>query len=76
MYKLENIMYILEEPILKCLYMQKLENIMYILEEPIVRCFSHGQSNPTYFIRYGGKDMVLRKKPVSQIFFKGQMLRI
>ncbi|XP_060605115.1 acyl-CoA dehydrogenase family member 10-like isoform X1 [Ruditapes philippinarum] len=36
-------------------------------EEPILRCFSHGQSNPTYFIRYGGKDMVLRKKPPGKL---------
>ncbi|XP_053385750.1 acyl-CoA dehydrogenase family member 10-like [Mercenaria mercenaria] len=36
-------------------------------DEPIVRCFSHGQSNPTYFIRYGGKDMVLRKKPPGKL---------
>ena len=34
-------------------------------EEPVVRCFSHGQSNPTYFIQYGDKNLVLRKKPVS-----------
>ena len=36
-----------------------------LTEDPVVRCYSHGQSNPTYFIRYGGKNMVLRKKPVS-----------
>ena len=32
---------------------------------PLVRCYSHGQSNPTYYICYGGREMVLRKKPVS-----------
>lgn len=34
---------------------------------PIVRCFTHGQSNPTYFIKYGGKNMVLRKKPPGKL---------
>ena len=33
-------------------------------EMPTVRCFEHGQSNPTYFVRYANKNMVLRKKPV------------
>ncbi|CAD5120516.1 DgyrCDS9081 [Dimorphilus gyrociliatus] len=36
-------------------------------EMPIVRCFAHGQSNPTYFIRYANKDLVLRKKPPGKI---------
>ena len=31
----------------------------------ILRKFSHGQSNPTYYLKFGGKEMVLRKKPVS-----------
>lgn len=30
----------------------------------IVRRFTHGQSNPTYYIRVGEKELVLRKKPV------------
>ena len=29
-----------------------------------IREFKHGQSNPTYYVRYGGRDLVLRKKPV------------
>lgn len=32
--------------------------------EPVIRQFRHGQSNPTYYIAYGGEEMVLRKKPV------------
>ncbi|KAK2163982.1 hypothetical protein LSH36_71g05101 [Paralvinella palmiformis] len=36
-------------------------------EDPVVRCYAHGQSNPTYFIRYGGKNMVLRKKPPGKL---------
>ncbi|XP_052237570.1 acyl-CoA dehydrogenase family member 10-like isoform X2 [Dreissena polymorpha] len=35
--------------------------------EPVVRCFSHGQSNPTYFIKYAGKNLVLRKKPPGKL---------
>jgi hypothetical protein len=33
-------------------------------EELILRQFRHGQSNPTYYVSYGGQEMVLRKKPV------------
>ena len=33
---------------------------------PIIRQFKHGQSNPTYYVSYGGEEMVLRKKPVSE----------
>lgn len=33
---------------------------------PVLRQFRHGQSNPTYYIMYGGHEMVLRKKPVGQ----------
>ena len=32
--------------------------------EPVLRQFRHGQSNPTYYVAYGGQEMVLRKKPV------------
>ena len=32
---------------------------------PVIRQFKHGQSNPTYYIAYGGEELVLRKKPVS-----------
>ncbi|XP_071094392.1 acyl-CoA dehydrogenase family member 10-like isoform X1 [Haliotis cracherodii] len=34
---------------------------------PILRCFKHGQSNPTYFLNYGGRNMVLRKKPPGKL---------
>lgn len=27
--------------------------------------FGYGQSNPSYYVRFDGKEMVLRKKPVS-----------
>ncbi|XP_041348618.1 acyl-CoA dehydrogenase family member 10-like [Gigantopelta aegis] len=36
-------------------------------DPPIVRCFEHGQSNPTYLIEYGGKKIVLRKKPPGKL---------
>ncbi|KHJ97644.1 phosphotransferase enzyme family protein [Oesophagostomum dentatum] len=29
----------------------------------VVRRFGHGQSNPTYYIKMGNKELVLRKKP-------------
>ncbi|KAK6009867.1 hypothetical protein OSTOST_25175, partial [Ostertagia ostertagi] len=29
----------------------------------VIRRFGHGQSNPTYYIKIGGKEVVLRKKP-------------
>lgn len=32
---------------------------------PLVRTFNHGQSNPTYFIKCGETELVLRKKPVT-----------
>jgi len=34
----------------------------------LLRKFKHGQSNPTYYLKFGGKEMVLRKKPVSTYF--------
>ena len=37
--------------------------------EPILRQFRHGQSNPTYYLAYGGEEMVLRKKPVRVFFY-------
>ena len=36
---------------------------------PVIRQFKHGQSNPTYYIAYGGEELVLRKKPVSDSIF-------
>ncbi|KAK7087596.1 hypothetical protein V1264_021627 [Littorina saxatilis] len=35
--------------------------------DPIVRCFDHGQSNPTYYVQFGDKKMVLRKKPPGKL---------
>ncbi|XP_038061389.1 acyl-CoA dehydrogenase family member 10-like isoform X2 [Patiria miniata] len=32
-----------------------------------VRQFKHGQSNPTYYVSYAGRDMVLRKKPPGKL---------
>eukprot|EP00111_Clytia_hemisphaerica_P016518 TCONS_00048981-protein len=33
----------------------------------ILRKFKHGQSNPTYYLKFGGKEMVLRKKPPGKL---------
>ncbi|XP_075424290.1 acyl-CoA dehydrogenase family member 10 isoform X2 [Ascaphus truei] len=46
-----------------------LENVLGgSLKDPlIVRQFSHGQSNPTYFIRCNEKQLVLRKKPPGKL---------
>ncbi|XP_077318134.1 acyl-CoA dehydrogenase family member 10 [Lithobates pipiens] len=33
----------------------------------LVRQFSHGQSNPTYYVRFNGKQLVLRKKPPGKL---------
>lgn len=38
-------------------------------EKLIIRKFGHGQSNPTYYIKFGKKEFVLRKKPVKKIQF-------
>jgi len=34
---------------------------------PVVRVFKHGQSNPTYYVSYAGRDLVLRKKPPGKL---------
>lgn len=34
---------------------------------PTVRAFAHGQSNPTYFLTFGGHRLVLRKKPPGRL---------
>ncbi|XP_048581845.1 acyl-CoA dehydrogenase family member 10 isoform X2 [Nematostella vectensis] len=34
---------------------------------PLIRQFKHGQSNPTYYIEFGGKRLVLRKKPPGKL---------
>lgn len=33
----------------------------------VLREFQHGQSNPTYYVRAGGREMVLRKKPPGKL---------
>ena len=45
-------------------YLQK-EHNLHQEGPPIIRQFKHGQSNPTYYVAYGGEELVLRKKPVS-----------
>lgn len=36
--------------------------------EPVrIRKFSHGQSNPTYILTFGGRQLVLRKKPPGKL---------
>ncbi|XP_066465906.1 acyl-CoA dehydrogenase family member 10 isoform X2 [Tiliqua scincoides] len=38
------------------------------VEGPLVlRQFGHGQSNPTYYVQFGGRDLVLRKKPPGKL---------
>ena len=32
--------------------------------ELVVRSFKHGQSNPTYYVKFGARELVVRKKPV------------
>ncbi|XP_065062063.1 acyl-CoA dehydrogenase family member 10-like isoform X2 [Rhopilema esculentum] len=32
-----------------------------------IRKFKHGQSNPTYYLKFGGKELVLRKKPPGKL---------
>ncbi|XP_052713124.1 acyl-CoA dehydrogenase family member 10-like isoform X2 [Crassostrea angulata] len=36
-------------------------------EPPVIRCFQHGQSNPTYYVYYADKHLVLRKKPPGKL---------
>ncbi|CAH1802395.1 unnamed protein product [Owenia fusiformis] len=42
-------------------------NTTNFTDEANIRCYKHGQSNPTYFVGYGGKRMVLRKKPPGKL---------
>ncbi|KAJ8042838.1 Acyl-CoA dehydrogenase family member 10 [Holothuria leucospilota] len=39
-----------------------------------VRQFKHGQSNPTYFVGYGDREMVLRKKPPGKLLPSAHMV--
>ncbi|XP_022343722.2 acyl-CoA dehydrogenase family member 10-like [Crassostrea virginica] len=36
-------------------------------DPPVIRCFQHGQSNPTYYVYYADKHLVLRKKPPGKL---------
>ncbi|GFN95514.1 acyl-CoA dehydrogenase family member 10 [Plakobranchus ocellatus] len=51
---------------------ERLENYLKSLgmvdtAKPLVRVFEHGQSNPTYFVSYAGRRLVLRKKPPGKL---------
>ena len=37
------------------------------LDYPKIRIFTHGQSNPTYHVTFGGSQFVLRKKPPGKL---------
>ena len=43
-------------------------------EELELRQFDHGQSNPTYYIRFGGEELVLRKKPPGKLLRGAHMV--
>lgn len=45
-------------------YLQERHGLGKKGEELVLKQFKHGQSNPTYYLSYGGQEMVLRKKPV------------
>ena len=34
---------------------------------PTIKVFKHGQSNPTYYVSYAGKELVVRKKPPGKL---------
>ena len=40
----------------------------------VVRQFDHGQSNPTYYIKYGDVELVLRKKPAGKLLRGAHMI--
>ncbi|XP_029427537.1 acyl-CoA dehydrogenase family member 10 isoform X2 [Rhinatrema bivittatum] len=46
-----------------------LKNIFggHVSEPLVLRQFSHGQSNPTYYVRWGDRHLVLRKKPPGKL---------
>ncbi|KAE9552798.1 hypothetical protein FO519_003985 [Halicephalobus sp. NKZ332] len=39
-----------------------------------VRRFGHGQSNPTYFVQFGSRRLVLRKKPPGKLLPKAHLI--
>ncbi|XP_025054611.1 acyl-CoA dehydrogenase family member 10 isoform X5 [Alligator sinensis] len=46
-----------------------LENVLgsHTTGSLLIRQFSHGQSNPTYYVEYGDRRLVLRKKPPGKL---------
>ena len=43
-------------------------------DEVELRQFDHGQSNPTYYVRFGGEQLVLRKKPPGKLLRGAHMI--
>jgi len=43
-------------------------------DEMDLRQFDHGQSNPTYYVRFGGEELVLRKKPPGKLLRGAHMI--
>ena len=43
-------------------------------DELEMRQFDHGQSNPTYYIRFGNEELVLRKKPPGKLLRGAHMV--
>lgn len=53
-------------------YLQEKHRLKQEGEGLILKQFRHGQSNPTYYLSYGGQEMVLRKKPVRREKYGGR----
>ena len=52
-----------------------LENSLGLVGDELeLRQFDHGQSNPTYYIRFGGEELVLRKKPPGKLLRGAHMV--
>ncbi|KAH7729904.1 acyl-Coenzyme A dehydrogenase [Aphelenchoides avenae] len=43
-------------------------------DDLLVRKFAHGQSNPTYYVRLGQRELVLRKKPPGKLLPSAHMI--
>uniref|UniRef100_A0A0N5BDP2 APH domain-containing protein n=1 Tax=Strongyloides papillosus TaxID=174720 RepID=A0A0N5BDP2_STREA len=55
--------------------LQYLQNLFKTNEGSLdIMKFSHGQSNPTYYLRFGDKELVLRKKPSGKLLPKAHMI--
>jgi len=50
------------------------ENLKINGNEMVIRQFDHGQSNPTYYIRFGDQEFVLRKKPSGKLLRGAHMV--